>query len=115
MKMAKPMRLDGIDMMDTHPVWSPKYMFAKHITVPIARPTTTPRTVKLCPGGDGGAMTGVYAVTPALSGTAGTRSKDMVRSVFVLRRVLCWTVGGVGVRKSRSSPIIIPLAAELYH
>jgi hypothetical protein len=51
--MANPIRLDGIDMIDTQPVWRPKYMLAEHITVPTPRPAATPRTVKLRPWGDG--------------------------------------------------------------
>ncbi|TFB05807.1 hypothetical protein CCMA1212_002367 [Trichoderma ghanense] len=53
LKTANPMRLEGIDMMETQPVCRPKYMLAAHITVPTARPAATPRTVKLRPCGDG--------------------------------------------------------------
>jgi hypothetical protein len=48
--MPNPMRLAGMDMMDTHPVCRPKYMLEKQMTVPTRSPTTTPRTVKLRPG-----------------------------------------------------------------
>lgn len=37
-------------MMETQPVWSPKYMLEKQMTVPTANPTRTPRAVKLRPG-----------------------------------------------------------------
>lgn len=62
--MANPIKLDGIDMMDTQPVWRPKYMLAEHITVPTPRPTATPRTVKLRPGGDGEAI--IASPAPAI-------------------------------------------------
>jgi hypothetical protein len=50
LKIPKPMRLAGIDMIETHPVCKPKYMLEKQIIVPTARPAKTPRIVKLCPG-----------------------------------------------------------------
>lgn len=50
LKMPNPMRLAGMDMMDTHPVCRPKYMLEKQMTVPTMSPTTTPRSVKLRPG-----------------------------------------------------------------
>ncbi|CEI69996.1 unnamed protein product [Fusarium venenatum] len=50
LKIPKPMRLAGIDMIETHPVCKPKYMLEKQIIVPTARPAKTPRMVKLCPG-----------------------------------------------------------------
>jgi hypothetical protein len=50
LKIPKPMRLAGIDMMETHPVCKPKYILEKQMMVPTARPATTPRSVKLRPG-----------------------------------------------------------------
>ncbi|CAF3573046.1 unnamed protein product [Fusarium graminearum] len=50
LKMPKPMRLAGIDMIETHPVCKPKYILEKQIMVPTARPARTPRRVKLSPG-----------------------------------------------------------------
>jgi hypothetical protein len=37
-----------MDIPLIHPVCNPKYMFEKHITMPMTSPTTTPRTVKFC-------------------------------------------------------------------
>jgi hypothetical protein len=50
LKMPNPIRLAGIDMMETHPVCKPKYMLEKQMTVPTARPANTLRSVKLRPG-----------------------------------------------------------------
>lgn len=52
LKMPKPMRLAGMDMMDTQPVCRPKYMLEKQMTVPTASPARTALTVKLRPGID---------------------------------------------------------------
>lgn len=50
LKMPKPIRLAGMDMIETHPVCKPKYMLEKQMMVPTARPARTPRAVKLRPG-----------------------------------------------------------------
>ncbi len=54
LKKAKPIRLDGIDMVLTQPVCKPKYMLEKQMTRPTSRPTKMPRTVKLRPSLWGG-------------------------------------------------------------
>lgn len=48
-KKAKPIRDEGMDMDETQPVWSPKYIFEKHIMRPTPSPTTRPRIVKFWP------------------------------------------------------------------
>jgi hypothetical protein len=47
--MPKPIRDAGMVMVETQPVCRPKYMLEKQITRPTARPTMTPRGVKLWP------------------------------------------------------------------
>jgi hypothetical protein len=49
LKNAKPIREEGMLMLDTQPVCNPKYIFEKQIMSPTPKPTSIPRVVKFCP------------------------------------------------------------------
>jgi hypothetical protein len=48
LKNPNPMSAEGIHIPLIHPVCRPKYVLEKATKTPITRPTSTPRTVKLC-------------------------------------------------------------------
>jgi hypothetical protein len=48
LKYANPMSAEGMAIPLTQPVCNPKYILEKQMTIPIAEPTKTPRSVKFC-------------------------------------------------------------------
>ena len=54
LKKPKPIKLAGMVIVLTQPVWRPKYMLEKQMTRPTRSPTRMPRSVKLWPWVCGG-------------------------------------------------------------